>query len=328
MKKWRCTVCKRVFEGDAPPAPCPVCGAGLEAFELVVEQAAPAAPAYRRDTNDQYLIIGGGIAALEAARAIRQRDATGGVTILSGERHLPYNRPGLPTLIAGGCGMQDLFLEPESFYPAQHIQVQLGTLATGIDPCKQLVSLSTGENLPYTKLLLATGANPFNPIKSAHGSVPVKVLRCFEDAMDLAGFSAGRKVVLVGGGILGLEAAIALHARGARVTVVEFANRILPIQTDLTVSRLLSDHLRRLGIELICGGSVTESVASGALLADGTTLPADLILASMGVRSQVDLAVAIGLELGRGILVDNHMHTSRAGIWAAGDCAEAYHHVT
>ncbi len=311
-------MCGYGFEGNAPPAACPACGAGAEAFE---PEAPPKAPA-PQDAEERFVIVGGGVAALEAAKAIRRRRPSAPLTMLCGEAHPPYNRPGLPGVVAEGRKLEDLYLEPKSFYEQQNIDLRLGVTAEAIDPCRQTVALSGGGSLPYTKLLLATGATPFNPVKSGHGAIPVKVLRRYEDALDLAGYCEGKTLVLVGGGILGLEAAAALHKRGAKVTVVELAERILPLQTDKEASLMLSRALKKLGIGLITGASVTQATGEGVLLGDGTGLPAQLVLASLGVRSQVDLAVALGLELGRGIVVDAFMRSSRPGIWAAGDCAE------
>ncbi|MDL2219064.1 FAD-dependent oxidoreductase [Ruminococcaceae bacterium OttesenSCG-928-O06] len=316
--RWRCTVCAQIFTGDAPPVPCPVCGAGQAAFELLEE----AESAFVRDTKDKFVIIGGGLAGLEAAKAIRKRNRTAAITMVTAEHHCPYNRPALARVVADGASLASLLLEPEEFYPQNNVTLAKDTIATAINPAAHTVALSTGQALPYTKLLLATGATPFNPIRHTHGSVPVKVLRSFEDAMDLVGYARGRRVLLVGGGILGLEAAIALRERGATVTVVEFAPRILPLQTDEAASAMLAGRLQALGIALHTGLSVTEATEGGVVLSNGATMAADLVLASMGVRSEVSLALAIGLNLGRGIVVDEYMRTSHADIFAAGDCAE------
>lgn len=318
MNNWRCTVCGQAFEGDAPPVPCPVCGAGRDAFEPLAAEANP----QRKSSEDKFVIIGAGLAGLAAAKAIRKRNATAAITMVSAENHLPYNRPALSRAMAEGLSLDGLLLEKEAFYEQNNIEVRSGVMATAIDPGAQTVTLSDGGTLPYTGLLLATGAVPFNPIRHAHGSIPVKVLRRYEDAMDLVGYAAGRRVVLVGGGILGLEAAVALRKQDAMVTVVEYSPRILPLQTDEAVSAMLAERLESMGIGLLCAASVTEATRHGVVLSDGASMAADLVLASMGVRSAVDLAVAIGLELGRGIEVDAFMHTSHPNIWAAGDCAE------
>jgi NAD(P)H-nitrite reductase large subunit/rubredoxin len=319
MKKWRCTVCGQIFEGDAPPNPCPVCGVGAAAFEEVREEEAPRMKA----SDDRVVIIGGGLAALSAAKALRKRNPAALITLASAEAHCPYNRPALPRVVADGLPFDALLLEPESYYPDHQIQLLTGAQASSIDAAAQMVHLADGRKLPYTKLLLATGAHPFNPIKTGPGCVPVKVLRSYEDALELAALCThGKRVVLVGGGILGLEAAAALHKCGAVITVVEFAPRILPLQTDETVSRMLAAHLEAMGITLRFSASAQQATARGLLLNNGIELETDLVLASMGVRSATELAAPIGLELNRGIVVDSFMRTSLPNIWAAGDCAE------
>lgn len=357
MKKWKCMVCGQVFEGDEPPVPCPICGAGVEAFELVetpgpslwrctvcgqvFEGEKPPVPCpvcgageaaferveiaqtdYRQDTDDRFLLIGGGVAALEAAKAIRKRNATATITIISGENHHPYNRPALSDVLADGLSFANLVLEEPGYYDENTITVLTGALAKTIHTGAKEVELENGDRLPYTKLLIATGARPFNPIKSGAGAIPVKVLRCYDDAEELARNARGHRLVLVGGGILGLEAALALREIGCAVTVVELADRLLPLQADETASALLQQKLEALGIGVLTGISVASATEAGVVLSDGSEMAADMVLASLGVRSEVSLAIGPGLELGRGIVVDEFMHTSHSDIWAAGDCAE------
>lgn len=316
--KWRCTVCGQVFEGDAPPVPCPVCSAGAEAFERL----GPGAAAQRRDTEEDFVLVGGGVAAVAAARAIRKRNQTARVTLVAGEPYHPYNRPSLSNVVASGLPFEQILLEQPGFYQENRIELLCGNPAVHIDAAAGTVQLADGAKLPYNKLLLATGANPFNPLKSEPGAIPVKVLRSFAHATELIEQVSGKRVVLAGGGILGLEAAMALRGRGCAVTVVEIAPRILPLQTDEEASRMLAEALAANGLALLTNASVASVVPGGVLLGDGRRVDADVVLASMGVRSEVTLAKELGLTIGRGIAVDAFMHTSLPGIWAAGDCAE------
>lgn len=316
--RWRCTVCGQIFEGDVPPVPCPVCGAGESAFEKIIEKAA----VYKNDTDDNFVLVGGGFASVEAAKAIRQRNTTASITIVMNEKHVPYNRPTLSDVVEDGLSFPNLVLEESDFYTEKNISLLTGVSVDSIDKARKILQLSTGETLPYSKLLLATGSNSFNPIESEDGSVPVCVLRTYDDAERLISLASDKRVVLVGGGILGLEAALALRERGSDVTVVEFAPRLLSLQADETVSALIHAQLEKLGIHVLTGCSVNKATPTGALLSNGTTIEADVILASMGVRSEVSLAKSLGIEVNRGILVDDFMHTSEPSIWAAGDCAE------
>lgn len=316
-QRWKCTVCGKIFEGEEPPVPCPVCKAGREAFQKIEEKAA-----YQNNTDNFYVIVGGGIAGVEAAKALRQRDATASITLVSAEAHYPYNRPTLSNVMAKGLSCDEIMLEQPNFYTEHKICLMTGIMAEEIDVPGKRVLLSGGQALPYTKLLLDTGANSFNPIQYGPGTVPVRVLRSFEDAAALTQLAKGKKVVLVGGGILGLEAAMALKELSCSITVVEYAPRILSLQADEEVSARLQKVLEQQGIRVITGASVTAADASGAVLSDGTHLSANLVLASMGVRSETGLAKAAGLQIGRGIVVDQYMRTSQQDIWAAGDCAE------
>ncbi len=274
------------------------------------------------DSNEQYVIIGGGIASLSAARAIRSRDKTGAITMVCGENHPPYSRPSLPGVMADGLSFESLLLEGDLWYAENRVALLLGKRVLSIDAGARSLALDDGAVLPYTKLLLATGSQPFNPVKSAPGAIPVLSLRSYEDAAALGADCAGKRVVVVGGGILGLEAACALHARGAHVTVVELGPRLLSIQADAAVSAMIESKLYEMGMTVITGKSVDSATPAGALLSDGAAMAADVVLASLGVRSDVSLALAIGLDLSRGIVVDAHMRTSHPDIWAAGDCAE------
>lgn len=318
VARWRCTVCGRIFEGDAPPIPCPVCKAGRAAFEKLDE----APPSFRKDTDDKYVLVGGGLAAAEAAKAIRQRNQTASVTIVADEAHYPYNRPALSGVVADGRAFEALLLEAPSYYEGHKITMRIGEKVTAINTTEKTVALSTGGSIPYTKLLLATGSFPFNPIQHGPDSIPVRVLRCFEDAEELIQTAAGKRVVIVGGGILGIEAAMALYARSCQIIIVEFAPRILSLQADETASARLQAKLEDMGIRVMCGKSVVSAGPAGVQLNDGTEIATDLALASMGVRSQISLAVDTGLEVSRGVVVNEFMHTSHPDIWAAGDCAE------
>ncbi len=316
--QWQCTVCGQIFEGSAPPVPCPVCGAGESAFVKIVVSETQ----FRKDTDDKFVLIGGGVAALEAAKAIRKRNETASITMIIEENHLPYNRPALSDVVADDISFHNLLLEEPEFYNEMGIVTLVGAKANNIDTAAKTVVLSSGESIPYTKLLLATGSNPFNPIQHGPDSIPVCVLRTYEDAQLLIKNAAGKRIVLVGGGILGLEQAVALRERGCNITIVEFAPRILPLQADEEVSCRLTKRLESLGITVITGNSVVSAGPHGVTLNDGTGLVADLVLASMGIRSEVTLAKACGLAIGKGITVNDYMHTTNPDIWAAGDCAE------
>lgn len=318
MKKWKCTVCDQVFEGAFPPDVCPVCGASHEAFIEAEEISVD----FRRDTRQRFVIIGTGAAALNCAKAIRLRDRTASITMLGKEDVFPYNRPSLSDVVAGQVAFHETFLESASYYQQNNINLRCGETVTHIDPVLRTVYLTDGSALPYDKLCLATGAYPFNPVKAEPDAIPVQTLRTYEDAHKLCQLSANSRIVVVGGGILGIEAAIALNQKGFRVTLVELADRILALQGDAKASQALTGTLQRSGITVMTGRTVAVVQKNGVTLTDDSFHEADHVLVSIGVRSNIELAKELGLNIGRGIIVNESMRTSIDDIYACGDCAE------
>ncbi len=319
LKRWKCTVCGQVFVGDRPPDPCPVCGADEDAFVLLPDAVEST---FRRDTLDRFVIIGGGAAGFEAAKAIRARNNTATVRLIAGEGLLPYNRPQLSDALADGLSFDNMVLEPYAFFGLNNIELITAASATTVDPSAQEVTLSDGRKLGYDKLLLATGANPFNPLPRTEDAIPCFTLRGYRDVLDIEAQCRGKRAIVVGGGILGLEAALALRERGATVCVFELGERALPLQADTRASAILTRALESQGISIRTVISVKRFIPGGAELTDGAIVDADFALASIGVRSEVSLAKAMGLDVGRGIVVDAFMRTSAPGAFAAGDCAE------
>ena len=317
-KRWKCTVCGQIFEGAQPPVPCPVCGAGKEAFVPVSEDGAGP-----KATSRRFVLVGGGAAAASAAAEIRRLDRTAPITMICGEGIIPYNRPGLSDFVAGEADFAALALHPFDWYEENRVRLICDAQAVSIDPEKRCVRLSDGRGIPYDELLLATGANAFCPVQGAEGAVPVQVLRRFADALALTeSVGPGSRVLVVGGGILGVEAALGLQQRGAGVTIVELGARLVGPQADDEAAARLRSALEHSGIAVFTGCSVASVTAEGAQLSDGRLLEADLVLVSAGIRSELTLAGELGLELGRGIKVDEWMRTSLPGVCAAGDCAE------
>lgn len=318
MKRWRCTICNQVFEGEQPPAPCPVCGADADAFELAPETVLEEPPA--EPSAQRYLLVGGGVAALEAAKAIRKQDPTGQITMVCGENTIPYSRPGLSDLVAGTNGFTDLLLKPMDWYAENNIRLLCGVTVAGIDHTSRTARLSDGQTVGYSRLLLATGASAFNPVQAQPGGPSVQVLRTVSDAYAALQL-AGASVLVVGGGILGVEAALALHAQGCRVTLCELSDRLLALQADAEASRRIRAALEETGIRVFCGTTV-QAASRPVLLQNGERVEADAVLVSIGIRSETTLAKQLGLACERGIVVDELMRTSLPDVYAAGDCAQ------
>lgn len=317
MKKYKCSVCGQIFESAGMPDVCPICNAGRNALSEVVESNL-----FKLDTAEKFVIIGGGIASLECAKAIRDRNATASITLICGEGIIPYNRPMLSKLLATGLPFERLAVEPYGYYQKHSITLVCDATVTAVNTTDKTVALSDGRVLGYDKLCIATGANANNPITATDGSVPVHVLRTLSDALTLEDFGNGKKVFIVGGGILGVEAAAGLKKMGADVTVLERGDRIVAAQADEETSYRFADALERAGIAVRVNASV-EKIENGCVFfSNGSSEKADAVLASAGVRSEISLAKAAGLATDRGIKVDRQMRSSVPDVFAAGDCAQ------
>ena len=317
--QWKCAVCGEVFEGSEPPVPCPVCGAKRDAFIQVQQQPNES---YRRDVAERYLIIGGGVAALEAVKAIRKRNHLAKITMVCKEQVIPYNRPGLSDVIGDDLSFAAIALEEYSWYGQNGVELICDSYAEQIDVEHQKVLLHNGDQLRYDKLCLAVGANAFNPLQRSETSIPVSVLRTYMDANTIIEQACGKAVIVMGGGILGLEAAVALRERGCQVTVCERGKYILANQSDAYVSVKLAEKFEAAGIRIRTSVSIACADETGVVLSTGERIPAEFVLVSAGIRSELTLAKAIGLPCEKGILVNDRMETAYSNIYAAGDCAQ------
>jgi NAD(P)H-nitrite reductase large subunit len=239
---------------------------------------------------------------------------------------------GITRLIYGRSAMQGLYLLPEQWYEDFNITCWLNTHVTGVDRASQIVTLGTGETLPYDRLILTTGSQSFVPSIEGYGMPGSFVLRTADDAMAIRAYVQATHVqtgVVAGGGLLGLEAAYGLHKLGLTVTVLERSNSLLPRQLDARGSEFLGDYLDHLGIRVIMAVEVValdagtaEGRVSSVLLHDGCRLDCNVLLVAAGIRADVELAQAMELDLQHGIVVDELMRTSDPHIFAAGDVAE------
>jgi len=279
------------------------------------------------ETTNRYIIIGGGIAGVSAAEAVHALQPDSDITLISEEQTLPYFRMSLTRYLAGEVEREKLILHDQQWYLQNHITILLNTHVEAIETESKQISLADGQKLPFDKLILASGAHPNMPPFPGRELKGVQTLRTLEDAdliMDVARKQA--RVVCIGGGLLGLEVAGAVARQGAQVTVLEGLDWLLPRQLDAQASAILKEKIENLGIKVIVpamtkallGSEKVESVA----LADGRVLPADMVLVSTGVASNLELAQSAGLKVNRGVLVDEHMITSDPDILAAGDITE------
>jgi nitrite reductase (NADH) large subunit len=274
-----------------------------------------------------YLIIGNGVAGTTAAAQIRQHDQDGKIVVFSREAHLFYYVPALPEYLAGNKAADQIIMHPQEWYDRQRLEVHLNTQVTRIDPGQKFVETDRGERFPFDKLLLATGGNSFVPPMGGADSPGVFTLRTLADAHRLKAAAAKAKTaVLIGGGLLGLEAGNGLRQRGLQVAVVEFFPRLLPRQLDTPGAAILQQQMEEMGFTFHLNAKTREISAGPASLTvnleSGGQINGDLVLISAGVRPDLTLARALGLNIDKGVQVDDTMQTSRDGIYAAGDLIE------
>lgn len=322
--KWRCINCDYTHDGDAPPESCPICSVGSDQFEPVAEQERGS---LNGEMTGSIVIIGGGIAGLSAAEAARNTSPAASITLVCQEDDLPYYRLNLTRYLAGEIKASDLPVHPESWYTEQLITILSGVEVTTLDRAAKSVSFMDGSSLCYDKLILAMGAHPcIPPIPGAERSNVVTLRTCRNAETILQQSQAGTRCVIIGGGVLGLEAAAALARRNVHVTLVEGFGWLLPRQLNRAAGEHLAKELEALGIRLICSGNVKELAGDervrNVILESGINIPADLVIIAAGVRSNSYLARIAGLDVNDGVVVDQHLCTSDPDIYAAGDLAE------
>jgi 3-phenylpropionate/trans-cinnamate dioxygenase ferredoxin reductase subunit len=266
-----------------------------------------------------FVVVGGGLAGAKAVETLRDEGYAGAVTLIGAEPSLPYERPPLSKgLLLGNDAPDSVFVHTAEWYAEHDVTLLTGTTVTAIDRAAKTV-IFDGGSLGYERLLLATGSTP-RPLPGA------LTLRTLEDSAAIsAAVTEGSRVVIAGAGWIGLEVAAFARSRGASVTVVGGSR--LPLQHVLgdEMAAVFADLHRSNGVTLHMGTRV-DAVADGAVrLADGTTLPADVVIAGIGVTPDVALAADAGLAVDNGVLVDHRMATSDPDIFAAGDIANVDH---
>ncbi len=320
-KKWKCLICGYEHTGEEAPDICPACGVGKENFVPVIAE-----DEFINDTNEKFIIIGSGIAALSAAEAIRKRNRSGEIVMLTEEEYLPYFRPALSDFLGEDLSDDRLYVHPAPWYEEQKITIRTGCKVTAIVPGEKLVKAGD-EAYKYDKLIIANGARSNIPPIPGADKAGVYALRNLKDAITLkAAMKNAKKAIVIGGGVLGLEAVWEMVCSGLQVTVVEFSDRLMPRQLDASSSQRLQEIIRSKGVELLLGEATEEIIgaeqANAVKLKSGKIVEGDLILLSTGVKPNVELAAEAGLEIKQGIAVDSQMRTSISNIYAAGDSAQ------
>jgi nitrite reductase (NADH) large subunit len=278
-----------------------------------------------------YVIIGGGVAALGAIDGIRSLDKKGAITLVTDESFAPYSRPGISYWLSGKLADWGMPLRDEAFYREAGVKMLTDTRAVSLDTKKKQVVTDKAGTIGYDKLLIATGGTPIiPPIEGVDGADMVFTFTTYNDALTISGKKEKiKRAVVVGGGLIGLKAAEALNDIGIAVTVVELMDRILSLAFDKEAGALMARRLEKSGITVITGDSVKGvttkgGAVSGAVLASGTTIDTDALVVAVGVKPDTAMAAAAGITVNRGILVDQYLVTSAADVFAAGDVVEAY----
>ena len=273
------------------------------------------------------VVIGGGIAAQSLCEEVRARDPKVPLTLICGESCLPYDRVRLSEILVSGEEPGALALRPEEWYEDNAVETLLGRRVEAIDAAFGRLVLDDGETLSYDDLVLATGSRPLMPPLPGLALPGVIPFRDPADCDAIRGaVAADARIAVIGGGLLGLEAAYGVAARGAQVTVVHLMERLMERQLDDEAAALLRPAMERLGVKVLLGRQ-TERVlgserAEGLRFAGGEEIAADLVVVSIGIRAEAHLAAAAGIEVGSGVLVDDAMRTSAPSVWAVGECAE------
>ncbi|MHB8533744.1 MAG: FAD-dependent oxidoreductase, partial [Solirubrobacteraceae bacterium] len=271
------------------------------------------------------VLVGTGMAALETVEEVLRRRPEGEwhMTMLGEEPGTVYNRILLSKVLARTVSAEAIELRPPAWYPKHGVELRGGLPAVAVDAERRLVTDGNGCVHRYDALVLATGSRPFVPPITGAQCPHVHTFRTRTDVAALAAAAVqARRAVIVGGGLLGLEAAAGLRVHGVKVTVVEAGPRLMPQQLDEAGAALLERELARLGIETVTSTTVEEIGERSVTLQGGEQLAADLVVIAAGVRAETSLARAAGIEVARGMLVDDEMRTSAPAVWAVGECAE------
>ncbi|WP_196140885.1 FAD-dependent oxidoreductase [Aliikangiella sp. G2MR2-5] len=294
-----------------------------------IEQEEEEAEFEQDNSIHSVVIIGNGIAGVTAADYLRRHHKDIEIHLIGAEKYPLYNRMAISKLIYGRTALQSLILMPDEWYKKRNIQQWLNTQVENIDAIKQIVHLATGESINYDRLIITTGSNARIPAIDNWGIGGCYVLRTAEDGMAIRTYVQAHKckrIIIAGGGLLGLEAAYAFTQVGLRVTVLERSESLLRRQLDSRAGGILHTYLAALGVTIIYQAEVAkvigESHIDAVKLKTGETLKANLLLVAAGIVPNSKLIQDKNLETNKGILVDAHLRTSMKHIFAAGDIAE------
>ncbi len=277
--------------------------------------------------SEPLVVIGNGMAAARFVEELSAR-ALGryAVAVVGEEPRLAYNRILLSSLLAKEIAPADLELKPARWWRERGVTLRYGCGAEAVDTEKRTVTLADGRSLPFSKLIFATGSDPLKPAISGVDLPGVLTFRDVRDVDAMTAIANGKRVVVIGGGLLGIEAAHGLAKRGACVTLVHLMDRLMERQLDPRAAAMLKRAIEKKGVEIVLSAETTRILGAhrvdGIELKGGRIIDADLVILAAGIRPKTELAAAAGLNVNRGIVVGDHLQTSVGGIHAIGECAE------
>src|SRR6516165_2605273 len=277
--------------------------------------------------SEPLVIVGNGMAAARLCEELSER-ACGryAIAVVGEEPRLAYNRVLLSSLLADEISAAEVELKPARWWRDRGVTLIYGRPAVAIDPTIHRVRLADGATIPYSKLVIATGSRPIRLPLPGMDLPGVKAFRDLADVAELRRAGPGAGAVVIGGGLLGLEAAYGLAKGGARVTLVHLMDRLMERQLDACSADMLAREVAARGVDILLGAETTKVEGirrvEGVRLADGRVIEADLLVVAVGVRPNTDLARAAGIDVDRGIIVGDGLQTSVADIHAIGECAE------
>ena len=337
LKLWKCIICGEIIESETIPEYCPVCGAGSDAFIEVKREVS----SYKIDKEETYVIVGNGAAGFYAAKAIKERNESAIIKLISNEPVHSYVRTQLSDLITEDID-NSFYLAADNWYKENNIVEILNTNVDSIDREKKIVRLDSKQGVRYDKLILANGSYNFVPptkvkINDSETEInswtynSIKGIHTIKKLADVNAIKeelpSVKNVVVIGGGLLGLEAAWEVQKRGINVTVVELAERMLPRQLDNDGSKLFETLVNKTPVKVLLGEAVEfinadENGVKSLQLKSGKVIDADAVIFSVGVRSNIFLAQPVGINCNRGVVVNQYMQTNISDIYACGDVAE------
>ena len=274
----------------------------------------------------KYVIIGNSAAGIACVEGIRSADAEGEITIVSDEPFAAYGRPLISYYLLGATDRQRMLYRPADFYEKNKVRTLLGARAEKIDPAAQKIVLRGGGEVPYDKLLVATGSRPFEPPMEGIEGVKNKFnFMTLQDALSLEKVLSKRKnVLIIGAGLIGLKCLEGILERVKSVSVADMAGRILPSILDDAGAAVVRRELEGKGAKFYLSDSVAKFDGGTAHLKSGKEISFDILVVAVGVRPNTELVKDAGGEVSRGVVTDEKQQTSLQNVYAAGDCAESF----